>query len=98
MTKDEIILAQQSRIEQLKSSVQWALSNINCEPFEWTCEEDSDAHRHAIEALSTPDDLSALREVIARVLEEIDTMRGDSIVRWRTIELRSGEWTPECLK
>ena len=61
MTQDEIIIAQQARIEQLKSSVQWALSNINCEPFEWTCEEDSDAHRHTIEALATVDDLSALR-------------------------------------
>ncbi len=70
MTQDEIILAQQARIEQLKSSVQWALGNINCEPFEWACEEDSDAHRHAIEALATQDDISALRAHDAELLEK----------------------------
>lgn len=53
MTKDEIILAQQVRIEQLKYalSVGWSPYYIN----------GIDARKLANEALATPDDLSALR-------------------------------------
>lgn len=35
-----------------------------------TCEEDSDVHRHAIEALATTDDLSALRAHDAAIWRE----------------------------
>ena len=53
--------------------------------------------KFAKEALSTPPgDQSALREVIAQVLAEVEHRR------WATKlaidQLRSGEWTPECLK
>lgn len=67
------------------------------------------------EALSTqPGDQSALREVIARVLEEVvmqiqpeDSYQDDWFrakadsygkVEWLISQLRSGEWTPEALK
>ena len=79
MTKDEIILAQQARIEQLKSVAEnVVLSHNEILPImnaymgslgtekAWaqTCEV-SDAMR---EALSTPDDLSALRAHDAELL------------------------------
>ena len=35
-----------------KAGIEWALSNINCEPFEWSDEENADAHREAIETLA----------------------------------------------
>lgn len=60
MTKDEIILAQQARIEQLKYalSVGWSPYYIN----------GIDARKLADEALATPDDLSALQEHDAALL------------------------------
>lgn len=39
---------QEAKIKALRESLQWALSNISEEPYEWSCEEDSDAHTAAI--------------------------------------------------
>ena len=39
---------QEAKIKALRESLQWALSNISEEPYEWACEEDSDAHTAAI--------------------------------------------------
>lgn len=41
-------LRQEEKIKALRESLQWALSNISEEPYEWSCEEDSDAHTAAI--------------------------------------------------
>ena len=51
--------------------------------------------RDGREALATPPgDMAALREVIARVLEEANTGRTPYFAKM----IRSGEWTPEILK
>lgn len=45
----------EAKIKALRESLQWALSNISEEPYEWSCEEDSDAHTAAIAlAKATP--------------------------------------------
>ena len=41
-------LRQEAKIKVLRESLAWALSNISEEPYEWSCEEDSDAHTAAI--------------------------------------------------
>lgn len=59
MTKDEIILAQQARIEQLRETLQhFALIDLGRDSLPSTFGMDVLASR---KALSTPDDLSALR-------------------------------------
>ena len=79
------------------------------------CDEECNEWEVANEALSTPpSDLSALREVIAKVLEEVvqqiqpeDSYQDDWFrakvdsygkVEWLTKKLRSGEWTPEYFR
>lgn len=42
----------EATLKAAKAGIEWALSNINCEPFEWSDEENADAHREAIEALA----------------------------------------------
>ena len=42
----------EAALKVAKAGIEWALSNINCEPFEWSDEENADAHREAIEALA----------------------------------------------
>lgn len=39
-------------VAELVEALKWALSNINCEPFEWSCEDDCDSHRAARAALA----------------------------------------------
>lgn len=36
----------------LLAALKWALSNINCEPFEWSDEENSNAHEAALAAIA----------------------------------------------
>lgn len=43
-------------------ALEWALSNINCEPFEWSDEENADAHKAAIEALSAIKESEAMAQ------------------------------------
>ena len=38
--------------KDMAEALGWALANIIEEPYEWSCEEDSDAHNAAIKALS----------------------------------------------
>ena len=38
------------KIKALRKSLNWALSNFSEEPFEWSNEEDADAHKEAIAA------------------------------------------------
>lgn len=46
---------QEAKIKALRNSLNWALEQIVEEPFEWTCCENGDAHRAAIElAKETP--------------------------------------------
>ena len=46
---------QEAKIKALRDSLNWALEQIVEEPFEWTCCENGDAHRAAIElAKETP--------------------------------------------
>ena len=42
----------EAALKLAKAGIEWALSNINCEPFEWSDEENADAHREAIETLA----------------------------------------------
>lgn len=55
-TRETELLAANAALElevvRLRECLEWALSNINCEPFEWSDEENADAHREAIEALA----------------------------------------------
>ena len=62
MTKDEIILAQQARIEQLKRAliIGWSPYYIN----------GIDARKLADDALAFPDDLSALRAHDSELIEK----------------------------
>jgi len=41
---------QDAKIKALRASLNWALSNISEEPYEWSSEEDADAHNAAIAA------------------------------------------------
>jgi len=41
---------QEAKIKALRNSLNWALSNISEEPYEWSSEEDADAHNAAIAA------------------------------------------------
>ena len=46
---------QEAKIKALRNSLNWALGQIVEEPYEWTCCENGDAHRAAIElAKETP--------------------------------------------
>ncbi len=66
MTQDEIILAQQARIEQLRETLQhFALIDLGRDSVPSTFGMDVLASR---KALSTPDDLSALRAHDAKLL------------------------------
>ena len=40
------------QMDELVKALEWALSNINVEPFEWSCEEDCDAHKEACDLLA----------------------------------------------
>ena len=58
---------------RLRDAVKWALANITEEPYEWTCEEDSDAHRAALELVATEpstEALSALAEKVQKLTIE----------------------------
>lgn len=41
-------------------ALEWALSNINCEPFEWSDEENADAHKAAIEVMSAIKEINTI--------------------------------------
>ena len=41
---------QEAKIKALRDSLNWALSNISEEPYEWSSEENTDAHNAAIAA------------------------------------------------
>lgn len=36
----------------LTAALKWALGTVNCEPFEWSCQEDSEAHHAALAAIA----------------------------------------------
>lgn len=38
--------------QELLEALKWALSNINCEPYEWSDEENADAHEAARAAIA----------------------------------------------
>lgn len=42
---------QEAKIKALRKSLNWALSNFSEEPFEWSNEEDADAHKEAMAAV-----------------------------------------------
>lgn len=42
---------QEAKIKALRKSLNWALSNFSEEPFEWSAEEDADAHKEAMAAV-----------------------------------------------
>ena len=52
---------------RLRDAVKWALANITEEPYEWTCEEDSDAHRAALELVATEPSTEALAALVEKV-------------------------------
>lgn len=51
----DFLLRQESsmrfKIKRLRESLQWALSNLNCEPYEWSSDEQVDAHNSALQII-----------------------------------------------
>lgn len=99
MTKDEIILAQQARIEQLKD----AINNLEGELGEsWLHRNYPVTYIPLLEALAIPDDLSALRAHDAELLapyqwQPIETApKGELIAIWIVGTNKNGQkWSDE---
>ena len=100
MTQEEIIIAQQARIEQLRETLQhFALIDLGRDSLPSTFGMDVLASR---KALSTPDDLSALRAHDAKLLapyqwQPIETApKGELIAIWIVGTNKNGQkWSDE---
>lgn len=57
----DFLLRQESsmrfKIKKLRESLQWALSNLNCEPYEWSTDEQADAHESALQIIEETKDV-----------------------------------------